>query len=150
MLVLSLAINSCVKQKFNTPALAEFASSATSNQGAYFVTSDPNTEFKVPIGITTSAGKDRVLNFSVTSPSGAVAGQQYTIAATSITIPAGTVVDSIPVKGIFAGYPIGRVDTLIFSITGGDVATFNGAGTYTLIMQKYCDVVSNDLVGAFA
>jgi len=149
LLILAIAFNSCVKQKFDTPALSEFASSPTKNKGAYFISSDPQTAFKVPIGITTTANKDRVINFTVTSPSGAVAGTQYTIASNSITIPAGKVEDSIEVKGIYSAYAPGKIDTLIFTISGGDVPAFSGSDKYTLTLQKYCDVVSNDLVGDF-
>lgn len=149
LLILATVSNSCVKQKFDTPALSEFASSATKNKGAYFISSDPNTVFKVPIGITTTSGKDRVINFTVTSPSGAVAGTQYTIASSSITIPANKVEDSIEVKGVYSAYAPGKIDTLIFTISGGDVPAFSGSDKYTLTMQKYCDVVSNDLVGDF-
>jgi len=149
LLILATVFNSCVKQKFDTPALSEFASSATKNKGAYFISSDPNTVFKVPIGITTTSGKDRVINFTVTSPSGAVAGTQYTIASSSVTIPANKVEDSIEIKGVYSAYAPGKIDTLIFTISGGDVPAFSGSDKYTLTMQKYCDVVSNDLVGDF-
>jgi len=150
LLILATAINSCVKQKFDTPALAEFASSPTSNSGSYFILpNDPSSEFKIPIGITTASNKDRTINFTVTSPSGATAGTQYTIASNSIIIPAGKVVDSIAVKGIYAGYPSGRIDTLIFTITGGDAPVFAGSETYMLTVQKYCDVISTDLVGDY-
>jgi hypothetical protein len=150
MLILAVAVNSCQKQKFETPALSEFAAGPTSNTGTYFITSDPGTEFKIPIGITTSANKDRVINFTVTSPSGAVDGTQYTLGTSSITIPAGKIQDSIAVKGIYSAYPANKIDTLIFTISGGDVSAFNGYDKYTLMMQKYCDVISNDLVGDFA
>ncbi|MBN8855550.1 MAG: hypothetical protein BGO55_28055 [Sphingobacteriales bacterium 50-39] len=149
LLILATAFNSCVKQKFDTPALSEFASRPTSNKGAYFITSDPGTEFKIPIGITTTANKDRVINFTVTSPSGAVAGTQYTIGASSITIPAGKVMDSITVKGIYSAYAPGKIDTLIFTISGGDVPAYSGSDKYTLTLQKYCDVVSTDLIGDY-
>jgi hypothetical protein len=140
--VLTIAGGSCVKQKFETPALAEFVAAPTSYKGTYYIADDPNSIFKVPVGITTTSGKDRVINFSVSSPSGATEGQQYTIGATSITIPAGKVVDSIPVKGIFAGFPAGKKDTLIITITGGDAGVFKGAEKYTLVMQKFCPVLS--------
>ncbi|HVU57876.1 MAG TPA: hypothetical protein VHD83_22600 [Puia sp.] len=151
LLILAVAFNSCVKQKFDTPTLAEFAAPVAGNQGSYFILpNDPSSEFKIPIGITTTSGKDRTVNFTVTSPTGAVAGTQYTIASNSITIPAGKAVDSISVKGIYDAYPSGRIDTLIFTITGGDAGVYTGSEKYTLVVQKYCDVVSTDLVGDYA
>jgi len=141
-LIIILVLGSCVKQKFTTPELAEFASSSTGNSATYYVADDPNSVFKVPVGITTSAGKDRTIQFTVSSPSGATEGQQYTIGTNSVTIPAGQVVDSIPVKGIFAGLGSGRVDTLIITISGGDAAAFPSYSKYTLILRQYCPVVS--------
>jgi hypothetical protein len=149
-MVLALMLGACVKQKIATPAFAEFAAQAQSNMGNYFITNDPNSVFKIPIGISTASNADRVLTFSVSSSSGAVSGQEYTLPdSTSITIPAGTVVDSIPVKGIYSAYASGRLDTLIFTITGGDVTTLLTNNTYTLTMQQYCDVVLNDLKGDY-
>ena len=76
-------------------------------------------------------------------------GQQYNLGTTSIVIPAGTAQDSIALKGIFDGYPTGRKDTLIFTITGGDVPTFTGFTTYKVVMQKYCEVNIDDFTGDF-
>src|SRR6185503_7235414 len=74
---------------------------------------------------------------------------QYNLGATSIVIPAGTAQDSISLKGIFDGYAAGRVDTLIFTITGGDVSTFKGYTTYKVVMRQYCNVVLSDLEGDY-
>jgi len=140
---------SCKKDNtINTPVLSEFASPTAI--GKYFIKNDPNSVFKIPVGITTVSDKPRTVTFSVSSPTGAVEGQQYNLGATSITIPAGTAVDSIALKGIFAGYPTGRKDTLIFTITGGDVSTFKGSTTYKVVLQKHCDVNLNDFIGDFA
>jgi hypothetical protein len=127
--------------------LAEFASDVT--LGKYFINSDPNTVFKIPIGFTTVSNAARTINFTVTSPTGAVEGQQYTVGANSITIPAGTAVDSIALKGIFAGYAGGRKDTLVFTITGGDATPFSGDEVYKVVLQQRCDVVLNDLIGLY-
>jgi hypothetical protein len=150
LLIVATAFNSCLKQTFTTPALSEFASRPTSNKGAYFITSDPNTEFKIPIGITTTSDKDRVITYIITSPSGATEGTQYTVTSLgTITIHAGEVMDSIAVKGNFSAYVPGKIDTLVFTISGGDVPAFSGSDKYTLTLQKYCDVVSTDLIGDF-
>ncbi len=150
LLLLTLALGACVKQKIETPAFAEFAASPKSNMGNYFITDTPTSVFKIPIGISTVSNADRVLKFSISSPSGAVSGQEYTLPdSTSITIPAGMVVDSIPVKGIYSAYASGRLDTLIFTITGGDVTPLSTNNKYTLMMQQYCNVVLNDLKGDY-
>jgi hypothetical protein len=146
--VLSMGSFSCKKDNtVNTPVLSEFA---TPNAiGKYFIKDDPNSVFKIPVGITTVSNKPRTVTFSVSSPTGAAEGQQYNLGTTSITIPGGTAVDSIALKGIFSGYPTGRKDTLIFTITGGDVPTFKGFTTYKVVMTKYCEVNINDFAGDY-
>lgn len=140
-------LSGCKKDKIITPNTE--ASLFASGDGSYFITSDPNTVFKIPVGITRIPDKDRVIEFTVTSPSGAVQGQQYILSGNTITIPAGQTVDSISLNGIFSAYPTGRVDTLIFTITGGDVPSLVGSDVYTLILQKYCDVDLNALLGDY-
>jgi hypothetical protein len=128
-------------------ASAEFASQSV---GQYFIKNDPNSTFKIPVGITNVSSLPRTVNFSITSPTGAKQGQQYTIASNSVVIPAGTAVDSITLKGLYAGYVPGRVDTLVFTITGGDAAIFKAYQTYKVVLQQYCDVVAAQMTGSYA
>ena len=145
----SISFFSCKKDNtINTPVLSEFATPTAI--GKYFVKDDPNSVFKIPVGITTVSNKPRTVTFSVSSPTGAVEGQQYNLGTTSIIIPAGTAQDSISLKGIFEGYASGRVDTLIFTITGGDVSTFTGYAIYKVVMRQYCDVILSDLEGDYS
>ena len=146
-ILFSVLFFSCAKDNIITPnqQVALFASSSSS----YFITSDPNTEFKIPFGVTQVAKKDLKIEFSVTSPSGAVEGQQYTISNNTAIIPEGSTIDSLSLKGIFSAYPTGRKDTLIFKITGGDIPSLVGADVYTLVLQKYCDVNLDDLLGDY-
>lgn len=127
--------------------MAEFTNAAV--LGKYFITNSASSVFKIPVGITNVSSQSRTVNFSVSSPTGAAAGTQYTLAGSSIVIPANTAVDSISLKGLFAGYPGSRRDTLVFKITGGDVGVFTGAETYKVVMQKYCDVTLAGLGGNF-
>ncbi len=147
--VLSIGIFSCKKNNIITapPASAEFA--VQTKVGLYFIKNDPNSVFKIPVGITNVSNVPRTVNFTVTSPTGATQGQQYNIAGNSIVIPAGTAVDSISLKGIFAGYSSGRKDTLVFTITGGDPVVFKGFETYKVVMQKYCDVIASQMTGNY-
>ncbi|MDB5229280.1 MAG: hypothetical protein JWN76_85 [Chitinophagaceae bacterium] len=148
--LLGLSIVACVKDNtIVTPAYAEFATPGSVATGSYFITNDPNSVYMLPVGITTASSVARTINYTITSSTGAVAGQQYTVASNSIVIPAGKVVDSIPVKGIFAGYPTGRRDTLTFTLTGGDVDPFPSYNVFKLVTQKYCNVVSTDLTGNY-
>ncbi|MFZ4672178.1 MAG: hypothetical protein ACOYLT_09215 [Flavobacterium sp.] len=129
------------------PAQAHFMNATI---GTYFVKNDPNSTFKIPVGVTVKSGSSRTINYTVTSPTGAASGTQYTLPASTVTIQAGNVVDSLTVKGLFAGFPGVRVDTLTFKITGGDLAASDYNSTYKLVMRKYCDVISTNLVGSYA
>lgn len=116
---------------------------------SYPVQEDPNSVFKFGIGLTTPAKTDRNITFSITSPTGALEGQQYTIASKNITIPAGEVIDSITLKGIFDGFPSGRRDTLVFTITGGDVPALIGSDVLKVVLQKFCPLDMSIFNGDF-
>ena len=147
MIISILLLTSCTKNKIITPNTT--ASLFASTEGSYFITSDPNTVYKIPLGITRVPDKSVSIQFTVSSPSGAVEGQQYTLASNKITIPAGQTVDSIALNGIFSAYPTGRTDTLIFTITGGDVPALVGSEVFTLVLQKYCDVIESQITGDY-
>src|SRR5882757_8943973 len=122
ILLLVTILAGCDKTKpYDTaipPAQAHFLNATGGN---YYVKNDPNSVFKIPVGTTVGSTSARTISISMTSPTNAVAGTQYTLPSTTVTIPAGKVVDSLSVKGIFAGYPSTRVDTMVFTISGGDV-----------------------------
>ncbi len=128
------------------PSVAHFANNTT---GAYYVQNDPASVFKVPVGISTVSTSDRKVTFSVTSPTGAGAAQYSIPGGNTVVIPAGKALDSIAVKGIFAGFPGTRRDTLTFKITGGDVAVGTFNDTYNLIMTKYCTVSLPAFAGTY-
>ncbi len=145
--VIITALIGCKKTEITIPPVqAHF----TDTIGSYLVKNSPTSEFKVPIGLTTLNSTDATVNVSVSSPSNAASGVQYTLVSSSATIPANKAIDYITVKGIYTGYPLGanRRDTLIFTITGGTTGEFNQR--YTLIMQGSCEVVLNNLLGAYA
>lgn len=145
-----LLVASCKKEindKIVTPpAFSEFGTSNLT--GKYFITNSSSSSFKIPVGITNVAGVNRTIQLSLTSSTGAAAGTQYN-APSSVVIPAGKGVDSLVVNGLFAGYPTGRRDTLRIKITGGDVPVNTYNNTYTLVMQKYCDVSLAALAGNY-
>lgn len=136
-LVLLVAFG-CKKEKTTVPpTFAHFEFMAS---GDYYVTQNPNTSFKIPIGLTSASDVPRTVQVTITSPSGAAEGAQYTVSTKSITIPAGKVEDSIIVKGNYNGFAGGRLDTLVFKITGGDISPVETSKEYTLYMQQYCEV----------
>ncbi len=146
-LLLIISCNKEINDDIKTPpAFSEFGTSNLT--GNYFVTNSASSSFKIPIGITNISDKDRTIQISISSSTGAVAGVQYT-APTSIVIPAGKALDSLAIRGLFAGYPTGRKDVLRIRITGGDVPVNTYNNSYTLNLQKYCDVVLAALSGNF-
>jgi len=143
-----VTIVSCNKGKdiIQHPTYSEFATPVLTSQ--YYVRNIPNTQFKIPIGLTNVAKTDTKITISDSSRT-AVNGTQYTIDTKTITIPAGKATDSVTLKGIYSAYPPGRVDTIYLKITSGDAPLNAYATTYTLIVQGYCDVNINDFVGDY-
>ncbi|HVZ96361.1 MAG TPA: hypothetical protein VG847_05765 [Chitinophagaceae bacterium] len=144
-----LSLLSCKKDTATTNAaiFSEFINA--SQTGKYLISDDTSSVFEIPIGLTAACEKPMTINFTVASPSGALQGQQYSLGATSITIPANTLVDSIPLKGIFSGYTSGRKDTLIFTITGGDIGGRKDYTTYTVVLRQYCHSNIYDFIGDY-
>jgi hypothetical protein len=117
----------------------------------YYITSAANTVYRVPVGVSTISNQDRVISFTVTSPTNAASGTQYTLASQTVTIPAGQAIGYIDVKGIFSNYPVGRVDTLIFKLDPkSSIAVADYNQEFRLSLQKYCDVDIQSFVGTYA
>ena len=151
LFTLAFVMQSCKKKAsdfLTIPDLyAHFANKSVSN---FYVQNSSNSVFKIPIGLTTVSDVPRTINVSVTSPTGAKVGEQYNLPSTSITIPAGQVLDSLTVQGLFPGFASGRIDTLVFTISGGDVPAAPYNNTLKLVMQKYCDVDLDQFVGDYS
>jgi hypothetical protein len=137
----------CKKEKTTVPPT--FVHFDFISSGDYYITQDGKSAFNIPVGLTAAADADRTIQFTITSPSGAAEGQQYTLARKSITIPAGKVTDSLVVKGLYNGYPVGRVDTLIVKITGGDIDPIATSNEFTVYLQRYCDVDMANFSGQY-
>lgn len=150
VMALATILGGCDKTKeydlITPPVQSSFINTTTAT---YYIKNDPTSIYKIPVGITTLSSMATNVNVTASSSTGAVSGTQYTLPSTTITIPAGKAMDSLSVKGLFAGYPGARKDTLTFKITGGDVPATAYNNTFNLIMQKYCDVVSTDLLGNY-
>ncbi|MBL7729236.1 MAG: hypothetical protein JNM68_16190, partial [Dinghuibacter sp.] len=113
----------------------------------------PTSTFKIPIGVSTVSGSDRNVTFSVTSPTGAVAGTHYSLDKTVATIKAGQALDSITVTGVLAQYLAGRKDTLVFTITDPVMKPLQTNATFRLALRGPCfegDVDLNAMRGTYA
>ena len=128
------------------PAQAHFNNNSI---GSYYIKNDPNSTFKIPVGVTNLSNSSRNITVTVTTTTGATSAQ-YSVPSTTVTIPAGKAVDSITVKGLFSGYAVARIDTLVFTITGGDVTPSDYNKTFKLVLRKYCDVVLSNFLGVYA
>jgi hypothetical protein len=147
-LAIVILVMSCKKQETTIPdSVAQFNTRSATE--SYFITNSATTVYKIPVGVTTVSDRDRTVNITVVSPTGAVAGTQYTLSGSGVTIKAGSVVDTLFVRGIFAGYPGARKDTLKFEIKGGDLAPASYSKNYTLVMQKFCAVTFSAFTGAY-
>ena len=110
----------------------------------------PGTVYKIPVGVTTVSNVDRTINFSYTSRT-AVSGAQYTAPA-SLTIKAGSALDTLRIQGLFSGYPVSsRKDTLKIKIVSGSGAVSNIGyqDSISLVLQKFCPLIMSDFSGSF-
>lgn len=97
------------------PAQAHFT---TENAQIYSVVTDPAPVFNLQVGTTDVSTSDRTVTYTVTSPTGAVPGDQYTIDNSgTVTIPAGKSIGTIDIRGNYASYTGVRKDTLIFTLS---------------------------------
>ena len=155
ILILAVIISSCKKNNLvigkdiEPPSFVKFNRLlATDTMKTYYINSAGNP-FKLVVGLTTIADKDRTISFTYTSNT-AVQGAQFNAPA-SIVIPAGKALDTLAFSGLFAGYTsTAKIDTVKITISGGDVPASPYYSTYYLILRKYCDVVLPSLAGTYA
>jgi len=145
-----LVVFAC-KKKIETaipPANSEFAfQDNVSPRGFYVLATAPGDTYKIPVGLTTPQSQPVTINFTYTSAT-AVAGTHYTAPA-SITIPAGKVLDTIQMKGIFANIPAGVSHTVVAKITGGNLPAVVGRDSVVIVLRRYCNVNLASLAGNY-
>jgi hypothetical protein len=154
-LVAILAFTACKEKEVITPP-EELAHFQNKTGDSYFILT-PTTTYTVPIGVTTVSSSARTVSVSVSSPTGAVQGSQFTVDNLEVTIPAGQATGSIILQGIQAQYLAGRRDTLVFTINdgGGKVVPSDFNNTFRLFMRGPCfdgdigDAELNAMLGAY-
>ncbi|MFT3978978.1 MAG: hypothetical protein QM687_00820 [Ferruginibacter sp.] len=143
----SLLLQSCKKEyKTNVPsegnAIAEFAPVDDEYTVNYYVNPDSDP-YLLPVGFDGFSKSDRTIEFSVTSRT-ATLGTHFEM-PTSITIPAGKVLDTLRIKGHYDKYVgTSRLDTVVIKITNH--AAVNQMDSFRLIIQPFCD--ETDIVAA--
>lgn len=122
-------------------------------EDATYQISDPGVIYKIGIGTTTVSDKERTAEIVVTSPTGAVEGTHFTVSRKTITIPAGSAVDTIEVRGVYDEYLDGRKDTLYFVLKStGELKVGEYNDTLKLFMRGPCfegDVELSELEGTY-
>jgi hypothetical protein len=136
-----------VNEDIVTPA--EAVKFATNNlTGTYSITSNPNTQYVIPVGFTTVSNVDRTVQLEYTVTGGMARGTHFD-APETITIPAGQATANLVVVGKYGAFPAGVTQTLTVKVKGGDAVVASYNNTYTLKMQKYCDVDINAFTGTY-
>jgi hypothetical protein len=150
IVLLAVILFSCKKGvEASMPAAnAEFAYRDNSTRSFYVLSTAPGDTYKIPVGITTPLDKPVTIQFSYSSAT-AVAGTHYTAPAT-ITIPAGTILDSISVKGIFSAIPSGVSHRVVARISGGDLPALVDRDSVVIILRRYCNVNPAALAGNYS
>jgi hypothetical protein len=136
--LLALVALNCKKTGITIPpAQAHFVGDATQ---PYDILVDPVPTYSITVGTTDVSSSDRTISYSITSPSGAVAGTNYSIGGKpgTVVIPAGEATATIDVQGIFAPYTSGRKDTLVFKLETPDVEVAGFQNTLMLILRGPC------------
>lgn len=142
---------SCEKTKITIPpAQAHFVGDPVQT---YSIEVDPAPVFNVVVGTTDVSSSERKVSYTVTSPTGAVAGTHYTLGTPgTVTIPAGQSTANIDVHGIYSAYTSGRKDTLILTVVDPEVAPAGFQNTLKLVLRGPCfegDVDLNAFLGDY-
>ncbi len=141
--VLSTFMFSCdeddTRQVYNSGTVTYFTETASN----LFVTTDnPSTTIEVVSTTTSSAARTYQLSVN-TDETTAIEGVDYTLAASSVTIPAGSYFGSFEVGGLFDG-ALETGSTLVLDLAGDNTAVFDNQ--YSLGIFKLCE---SDLGGTY-
>lgn len=120
----------------------------------YIMEVDPAPIYNIELGVTDVSTQDRTVTFNITSPSGAIAGREYTLGITSntLTIPAGQTRVSIPVHGNIDYFRMAEKDTLIFTLAEPSVKVADFQNTVLLVLRGPCfdsEINFSELVGTY-
>lgn len=137
VLALIIMLTGCDKTKpYDITIPSPAAHFVGADSRIYSVLDNPPPPSFIVVGTTDVANVDRVVTFSVTSPTGAILGTDYTLNRTgTVTIPAGKTMDTIAVNAIFSSYANGEIDTLMFTLTQPSMAITDFSDTVYLILR---------------
>ncbi len=120
----------------------------------YSVLVNPTPAFAVNVGTTDVSSADRTVGYTITSSTGAVVGNQYTVSGTAgtVTIPAGQSVATFNIQANYDSYTSGRIDTLLVTLNEPSVTVADFQNTLTVILRGPCfegDVDPAAFVGSY-
>lgn len=150
-----LMLSGCDKNEpyeiIRPPALAHFI--APGPYVNYYVRNAASDSFVIQVGTSDISSVDRSVSFNISSTSGAASGQEYSVinppTGNSILIKAGSAIGSLTIKGKFTEYNAGQKDTLVVTLTEPSVPIAKFNDTLRIILQGYCDVNLDDLIGLY-
>jgi hypothetical protein len=140
LLLALMAISGCDKTKpYETKEAESQVHFVGSKNQAMIITTNPAPAYTITVGTTDVADADRTVTVNVASPTGAVAGTQYTLSAgNTITIPKGQATASIIVQPNYTAYTTGRKDTLVFTLKEPSIKVAGISDTVRLALRGPC------------
>lgn len=155
LIAISIIITGCDKGEQYPlsipPAVSHFTS--TDPYVTYYVRNTTDDSFIIQIGTSDVSTVDRTVTFNINSPSGAVAGTDYSIitpaSGNTAIIKAGTAVSSVKIKGTFDSYLNGKQDTLVVTLSEPSITVAKFSDTMKVVLKAYCDVDVTNFLGIY-
>jgi hypothetical protein len=136
----SLMLSSCDKTKpYDTILPGSAVHFVGAENRSILVDTDPAPSDTIQVGTTDVSSTDRTVTYNVTSPSGAVAGVDYTIStgapSGTVVIPAGQALANIVITPIFGAFPPDSRDTLYFTLSEPSIPVAQFLDTVRVILR---------------
>jgi hypothetical protein len=135
-LAFGLLFTSCKKEAYINTANQD-AALFTKTSDNYFVENVTGDSYTGTIGVSRAVTTDTKIEFTVSSPTGAVEGVEYTIPEKFVIIPAGQVLDSFKIFGDYAALN-GGTHQLILRFKP-EVKSFVDADSCVINLMPSCD-----------
>jgi len=107
------------------------------NQSLSVVT-NPAPAYTITLGTTDVSDQDRTATINVTSPTGAAVGTQFTISATTVTIPKGQATATFSITPNYASYTTGRKDVIVFTLKEPSIKVAGFSDSVKLSLRGPC------------
>lgn len=145
MAIIGLSCDDNKIDLYNGPSQIHFV-----EQGGSMIINDTDPVYTIQVGVSKSVETDRTFEVIIDAEnSTAEEGVGFELLSKSITIPAGSVLGEIEVKGLFDGaQPEGDLLRLqLKGNTASDVASFYSS--FDLLLYKFCDFHRDAFIGTY-